>query len=158
MKIIKRIIQGFEELYDLIIKLSVTWLIIFAMFTAICACLMFINIFRTSPPLLHYEVIEFSICDLSGSKEQTKPIPVFSSEEKSLSACGYLQTNMPITLSVDWFYEGKIIFRDVIRGVEGRFFSELIPKDKKFLEGNYEIHLVIGKKIIKKYKFVIEAL
>ena len=132
------------------------WLIGAAIFAVICACLALMNnTIRTPPEPLKYEVIEFSVCKGWNDKGEAAKQDIFLPKGQSIFACGQLRTNHPVTLSVDWSYEGKIIYVDVIHGVENRFLSELTSTQTEFAEGNYETELVMGKKTERSVKFKI---
>ncbi len=156
MNVINTIINGFRDIRGLAAKLFGLWLIGVAIIAVICICGVLINnTIRTPPNPLEYEVIEFTPCTGWNSAGESQEKNVFLPDERNISACGNLQTNRPITLSIYWYYDGKIIQRDIISGVENQFLSELTSADRGEVEGSYELRLVIGKTTVSSATFTV---
>lgn len=135
------------------------WLL-FATTVAFFVCCSWVIITHKPQPSIPSDlrtVTEFSPC--KGLDENRNPVEAsttFSSDEKQIFVCGYLQTNQPITLSVYWYYEDEFLFRDLVDNVQGRFVSQLKRPTGSFREGIYEIQLVITRAVVWRTKFRIE--
>lgn len=127
-------------------------------FLTICAVLMLLNdTIRTPPEPLEYEVVEFSPCSGWSNSGQAEKKPIFRSDEEHIFACGRIETNRSILLSVYWDYEGQQIYRDIIRDVTSQFLSELPPVEKDFPAGNYKLRLVIGRETAGQTEFKVTS-
>jgi hypothetical protein len=156
MEQIRRVREGFKKLRHLVKLAVIFWVVSFVMFILWWACGILVNnTIRTPPEPLEYKVIEFSVCRGWSNTGAAEKQQIFHSDEKEIFACGHLQTNRPIGLSVDWHYEGQHIYRDFITDVQDRFLSKLTPTEKEFPVGNYELRLVIGRKIEGRSEFKI---
>jgi hypothetical protein len=129
----------------------------FAIISALCACWFMSGInYEPKPnvPSTLITVTQFYVC--SGLDDKTGGTTIFSSAEKQISVCGSLQTNQPITVSVRWYHEHNTIFREVINDVQNHFISSINPIDGAFPEGNYQIHLSIGRSVVWRTEFQIQ--
>ena len=112
----------------------------------------------SSSPPFSVTIRELSAC--KGWDKARKPIGIsktFSPEEKRIYACGRLETNNPpITITIDWFYEGKHISSQVVADVTDYFYSPIEPEGQTFSEGSYEIKVYVGNRLVHQVGFRIE--
>lgn len=102
-------------------------------------------------------VTQFYACTgLDDNENRAGDTMIFSSDEEQIFVCGNLQTNQSITVSVRWYHEHKAIFREVINDVQNHFVSSINPIDGTFPEGNYQVHLNIGRAIVWRTEFRVE--
>ena len=135
------------------------WLIVTIVLVAGIFCLFRLLNYEPRPhtPGNLYTITEFSLC--KGWDDKGKVVRLsqpISSSEKEIIACGYLQTNQGVTLSVKWYYQGNLIFKDILEGVQGRFVSRLKPSSELFFEGKYQISLIMVRAILWDTAFEVE--
>jgi hypothetical protein len=116
-------------------------------------------LFSCTPP----KPLEVNITSLVACKswdKEGKPVGVskiFSPTEKRIYACGHLRTNgPPIALAVYWYYENRLISREVLTDVYDDFHSFIEPSKETFPKGEYRIEIVVGKWVIQSTEFRVE--
>lgn len=110
----------------------------------------------TPPKPLSYTVLEFGVCTGPDSNGTPKEISdTFLASEDQIFACGHLQTNQRMAVSVNWYNEDKNerIYRETIKDVRNYFYSKLEPSNKRLPPGNYRVDLVVGKDVEKDANF-----
>ena len=112
----------------------------------------------TPPPPLEVSITSLSACkDWDKTGNPLGVSKIFSPNEERISVCGHLQTNdPPITLSVNWYYEDKLITTEVVRDVFDNFHSSIEPSGENFAIGDYQVEVFVGKRVMQSVEFRVE--
>ncbi len=138
---LKRLILGKKTLnFSFKQRYSLQILFLSMLFTLLMGC--------TSQEHLNVTITDLPTC--TGWDDLNTPIGVsqtFSTDEAYIYACGKLDVSKnPITLPINWYYEDKLIYREVLSGVtNGHFYSLLDPEQHIYAEGKYRFEVIIYK-------------
>ena len=103
-------------------------------------------------------ITELSTCQgLDTLGNPIKISPIFASNVDRISVCAHLETNIPpITLSVNWYHNDRLIHRHTLRTGNGYFDSALEATDGTFQTGVYIAETVIGKRPVQTIEIRVE--
>ena len=117
----------------------------------------------TTRPVQPFAVIvrEMGTCE-GWNVEESQPInvnDVFRTKDRRIYMYAYLETNEKLFFQTVWLFEGRPVWSQIGQHETGYIYSYVEPKDgKAFPVGDYEIHLVLGRTVLRKMEFkVVES-